>query len=1541
MRLKLSHKLATQLKEREKSMRLTKNLINRLTPTRTLAAILISSFIALLSAGIVSAKFQSRSASAGKQQSPAIVRAPLSKITAMPDDDSRDERAVADERERLLKIFGEEPERGGILGEGKVEHRKDWFGRRRAYPHVEIPPAALPRANEQIEAEEERLRMLRRNDAHQSAPETSGQAGQAVWTRLGPAPVRNGQTFGKHVPVSGRVTAIALHPSYNGTTNQTVYIGTAHGGVWRSMDNGTTWTNLTEDQPSQVIGALAIDPTNPNVIYAGTGESKVASYTGSYYGAGLLKSADGGATWTVIAGPAAPAGPHHPVFLYAGFSRIAIDPVTPSTIFAATTYGKTLQATHSESLAPLGPRGIWRSSDGGRSWVNVNVSGTADPHSATDVLIDPTDHNRIFAVLFRNGVYRSTAGGAPGTWTELAGGLPNAAYWDRGILAAGPPLSPGAAPTLYAAFSASNQTLLGIYRSTDGGGSWTTLARPQLLGQASYNLALAVDPIDANLVYYGTQPNAEQTGGSLWRSTNGGQSWTDISRGDGTGGLHGDTQVIVVSPANRNIVFTGDDGGIFRSDNATGASVGWTSLNHTLDITQFIAVAVHPTNPNILIGGTHDNGTNLFTGNPMWERVAGGDGGFTLIDQSNPQVMYHTFYNLTFHNLTGRSGIIGYEISTDGGRTWDRSPLCIGCAVTPGKINPYDRVEFYAPMALNPAFAGPNGNVIYFGTHRLYRSANRGATWTGVGPSADGFGADLTKGPDKSPNQFEYALSAITAHPVLDQSVNPPGEIVWAGTTDGNVQITTDAGALGNATWTNVTKAPLPNRVVSGIAIDPNNRQRAIVAFSGFGERTPETPGHVFLTDNLGGSWTDISGNLPDLPVNSVVIDPHRPNTCYIGTDLGVFRTTDGGATWERLGEGMPKIAVFMLQYHAATRTLVAATHGRGVFRLSLADPPPGQTEELKADDGTLETGALANGVIVVNRLTPSSYPATLQKIRIFAAQAQGQPSPSGAQIRLVAFNASSDKPPASPTLLVDQPVTIPPLLAAGFVDFTIQNPPAINSGDWFVGFQAPNPANGVVFWLDTNGQQQQRSFFSTDNGANYQGPLAVGNPPALANALIRAVVTTGTGSQCSYSISPGSQSFNANGGSGSANVTTGVSCNWTVKSNADWITINSGSQGSGPGLVNYAVAANSGSNSRTGTLTVAGQTFTVTQAGSTPTGNRIVRLGQASGSPGGQASVPVELIAQGDENALGFSLTFDPAALGNPQAAMGNDAANATLNVNTNQLGQGRLGIVLSLPTGQKFGAGVRQIAVVNFAIAGGVTVNSTPIGFGDQPVAREVSDTNANALPANYTPGTVTITSGFEGDVAPRPNGNGSVTITDWVQIGRFVAGQDTPGGSEFQRADTAPRETRGNGALTITDWVQAGRYAAGLDPLTTTGGPIGPTTSGLTARAEFEQHTATRRVRVTDGADGRADRIAVAIELDAQGNENALGFSAAGQRQIIRLTFAAAPNSNAAAAMIEFGDQLLAREVSDTNARTLPASFIGGKVTPARNFGRLIAR
>ena len=287
---------------------------------------------------------------------------------------------------------------------------------------------------------------------------------------------------------------------------------------------------------------------------------------------------------------------------------------------------------------------------------------------------------------------------------------------------------------------------------------------------------------------------------------------------------------------------------------------------------------------------------------------------------------------------------------------------------------------------------------------------------------------------------------------------------------------------------------------------------------------------------------------------------------------------------------------------------------------------------------------------------------------------------------------------------------------------------------------------------------------------------------------------------------------------------------------------------------------------------------------------SRIIQIGTASGPVGGTINVPIELIAQGDENAIGFSLTFDAAVLSNPVAALGSGATGATFNTNNGQAAQGRFGVALAFPANQKFAAGKQQMVVVTFSIAANANFGTTNLGFGDQPVQREVADTTANALTATFTGGSVMLTKGFEADVTPRPDGdnNGTVTITDWVQVGRFVAGLDTAAtGSEFQRADCAPRSGLGDGRISIIDWTQAGRYAAALDPATAAGGPTAASSSLSvtgnrwavggdhlkTEEALRQSSTVHMRQRPTTV---NRQPTTVSIEIEAQGIENALGFS-----------------------------------------------------------------
>lgn len=378
----------------------------------------------------------------------------------------------------------------------------------------------------------------------------------------------------------------------------------------------------------------------------------------------------------------------------------------------------------------------------------------------------------------------------------------------------------------------------------------------------------------------------------------------------------------------------------------------------------------------------------------------------------------------------------------------------------------------------------------------------------------------------------------------------------------------------------------------------------------------------------------------------------------------------------------------------------------------------------------------------------------------------------------------------------------------------------------------------------------------------------------------------------------------------------------------------------------------------------------------------RIVRVAAASGAVGGTINIPIEIVSQGDENAVGFSLTFDAAVLGNPQAALGSGATGATINTNASQAAQGRFGVALAFQANQKFAAGVRQLAVVTFSVAAGATFGTTNLGFGDQPVVREVADTTANALTTTFTSGAVTITKGFEADVQPRPDGdnNGTVTVTDWTQVGLFIAGIDTPApGNEFQRADCAPRSGLGDGRISIIDWTQAGRYAAALDPATAAGGPTmassplavvgGQWSVASNDPVALQPTTVRAQLKPTTGT---RQPTTIPIEIDAQGIENAIGFSlifnashwrllsvkagrdaddamlhinsneigrgrigialampvgraiARGERELVVCEFAAIANRKGLPLMYDFGDFPVRRELADVEANPVHSNF-----------------
>ena len=467
-----------------------------------------------------------------------------------------------------------------------------------------------------------------------------------------------------------------------------------------------------------------------------------------------------------------------------------------------------------------------------------------------------------------------------------------------------------------------------------GATNWSTGNYPNYCdGQCFYDMTVGVDPTDATggRLYVGGNPHTytqdlgtpANAGHSEWRTDDGGLTWQSISQGDGAGGnLHTDDHVIAFDTS--GVVYDGNDGGVWRSDDRGDS---WTALNTNIAITQFQGVSTHPQDRGVVLGGTQDNGTNILNQAlqppPAWFHADFGDGGQSLIDQSRPSTMFHTYFNQAFN-------FMGPARTDNGGADGPGSWPFVGAYYGYGPqyyngMDPTEPVSFYAPLAQHPAHSP---NAVYFGSNRLYRSSDPQPTlamtpsWTAVSPA-------LTKGGDAY-------LSWIGVLPTLVGG----NEVAYTGASDGRIASSGNIDGSGVATWNVLDNATTPNRAITGIVVAASDLtgNTAYVTFSGFNGNTPTTPGHVFVTRNGLSSaaiWTNISGDLPDIPFNAVVFDyKAKKPAIYAASDIGVFRTRDGGKHWRLLSKGLPFVTVFGLERNATTGQIVASTHGRGMFEL-------------------------------------------------------------------------------------------------------------------------------------------------------------------------------------------------------------------------------------------------------------------------------------------------------------------------------------------------------------------------------------------------------------------------------------------------------------------------------------------------------------------------------------------------------------------------------------------------------------------------------
>jgi photosystem II stability/assembly factor-like uncharacterized protein len=716
----------------------------------------------------------------------------------------------------------------------------DWFWNQRAFPHGDIDPAGYRLALSQAEAKSKEADQLR----------LSGQKNAlltADWQQAGPD------------NIGGRVTDLAVHP----TDANVCYAAMATGGVFKTIDGGTTWTPIFDRGDVITVGDVTLDPQQPETIYVGTGEANANSY--SFFGNGLYRSTDGGASWVHL-------GLAETLYI----PRVVVDPTDSQKLFVAAT-GR-LFGTDAN-------RGVYRSLDGGANW--DKVFALTDSTSCTDLMINPDNPQILYAAMWErvrgltyrtsggpsSGIWRSVDGGD--TWSEMTVGLPTGTNVGR----IGITICAQQPDVLYATYADAGGEFYGVYKSTNGGDTWTATSSSAMGGIYSnfgwYFGQIRVDPVNPNNVFVMGVP--------MYRSTTGGSSWFETGSN-----IHVDHHALEFCPSQPSRVYGGSDGGLHVSNNSGGT---WTKL-YDQPTNQFYEIGIDYLQPQRLYGGTQDNGTLRTPDGSVsnWERIFGGDGFVTIIDYTDSDVIYCEYQ---YGNLNK---------STNGGAWFSWAMNGIGSS---------DRHNWNTPVVMDPV----NPQVLYYGSHLLYKSIDGADNWEPIS-------GDLTNGDQGA------GFGTITTIAVAPSATS----IIYAGTDDGNVWAYRPFGGQ----WVDIT-AGLPERWVTEVAVDPTNASIAYATFSGL--RWNEPISNVFRTENGGNTWQDIGQDLPEAPVNCIEVDPDYPGILYVGTDVGVYYSLNSGQTWQELGVGLPRAPVLDLAFHQPTRMLAAGTHGRSIFTVTAPDP--------------------------------------------------------------------------------------------------------------------------------------------------------------------------------------------------------------------------------------------------------------------------------------------------------------------------------------------------------------------------------------------------------------------------------------------------------------------------------------------------------------------------------------------------------------------------------------------------------------------------
>ncbi len=940
--------------------------------------------------------------------------------------------------------------------EGNVLRRMEYFYGPRRYPDAQFQTGARIRAFREVQRMEQAVRS--------GKVSLRGAGLQDEWKSIGPRPI-----------------------NFNPRNNDVVYIGGADGGVWKTTDGGTTWTPLTDQEASLSVGSIALDPSNPDIVYVGTGEQNFA--IDNYNGAGILKSVDGGRTWTNIPGP----------FANSRIGAIAVKPDDGNILLAASVLG------------------LYRSTDAGVTWKQVNAG------TAVAVYFDSKQPEVAWAANGNvrgsalNGVYRSTDGGV--TWTIQRGTgtstIPSGTTAGR-IEIVNLPTSPDSALAAVATPLGTAASLIDIYKTTDAGAHWTRLNAPNFCGsngQCWYDLIVRPSPTDPNVIFAG--------GVNMIRSLNGGATWTTLpSNGGATGAPHVDNHAMVFSNDGRRF-YSGNDGGVWSTDIFTLNNIVWKNLNATLSLTQYYpSLSIHPTNLNLSIGGAQDNGSHLFQGNPEWTLILGGDGGSTAIDPSAPNYAYVTTQDITLNRTYSFGGT-------------NFGPGTTGLQSVVSGIDQNDRNAFIGTYILDPNFP----QRMYYGTFRLYQSVDGAGLWTPIS-------GDLTDAPGNTTDSQTYSISAIAVAPT-DSNVIYTGSRSGAvfSTTDGGQNFTDRSAGLPVRAVTHITVDPFDSATVyacfSGTASATTRFPGHIYKSTDGGANWTDASGNfpnipvndlvididlagglyaatdlgVMVSIDGGATWNPLGTGLPKTAVVSLVL--HRPTRT-------LRAATHGRSMWD--------YALFSTSASQPTITSLTPSTmnaGSGAFALTIAGTNlgPGQKVFWNGQERPVTSAA-----------------ATRLSVQIPASDIKGV-----GRAAIVVFNPSSGGGPSVPANFVIGPAPVignGGIVSAAFAQGgATGSPGALMSlfGANLTGalvqatsFPLPITLGGVTMLFNTTSIPL---YFVSPNQINFQIPFSAGTTGTASIYIQQGLLST-TANLSMAAVTPTLFSINQQGsGQGSIRV--------------------------------------------------------------------------------------------------------------------------------------------------------------------------------------------------------------------------------------------------------------------------------------------------------------------------------------------------------------------------------------------------------------------